>query len=261
MSDFLFTSESVSEGHPDKVADQISDAVLDAILAQDPRSRVAAETLVKDNLVVLAGEITTNARVNYDAVARQTIRRIGYTDPNIGFDVATEKYGDLIELGIIDPAKVVRVALQNVAFRLCAFEGGGGVRLRGQLSVPFQSGVSGRGLVGGDRPRGRGARGQALVEFALVLPDLSETSDIAKIAQVILDEVGRAARMDMRGRFRRISLREAVTSARVGVRQLDVGRSAVWAAARSERCPAQPRRSQSPARGHRFGAPRALDRA
>src|SRR5258708_21068031 len=86
MSDFLFTSESVSEGHPDKVADQISDAVLDAILAQDPRSRVAAETLVKDNLVVLAGEITTNAKVNFDAVARRTIRRIGYTDPKIGFD-------------------------------------------------------------------------------------------------------------------------------------------------------------------------------
>jgi len=89
MSEFLFTSESVSEGHPDKVADQISDAVLDAILAQDPRSRVAAETLVKNNLVVLAGEITTNARVNFDAVARKTIRRIGYTDPMIGFDTHT----------------------------------------------------------------------------------------------------------------------------------------------------------------------------
>jgi S-adenosylmethionine synthetase len=88
MSDFLFTSESVSEGHPDKVADQISDAVLDAILAQDPRSRVAAETLVKDNLVVLAGEITTNARVDFDAVARKTIRRIGYNDPALGFDAA-----------------------------------------------------------------------------------------------------------------------------------------------------------------------------
>ena len=86
MSDFLFTSESVSEGHPDKVADQISDAVLDAILAQDPRSRVAAETLVKDNLVVLAGEITTNADVDFQHIARNTIRRIGYTDPKIGFD-------------------------------------------------------------------------------------------------------------------------------------------------------------------------------
>ncbi|MCX7152989.1 MAG: methionine adenosyltransferase [Proteobacteria bacterium] len=89
MSSFLFTSESVSEGHPDKVADQISDAILDAILAQDKRSRVAAETLVKDNLVVLAGEITTGARVNFDEVARRTIKRIGYTDPAIGFDTST----------------------------------------------------------------------------------------------------------------------------------------------------------------------------
>jgi len=89
MSDFLFTSESVSEGHPDKVADQISDAVLDAILAQDPRSRVAAETLVKDNLVVLAGEITTHAKVDYDKIARKTIKRIGYNDPALGFDAET----------------------------------------------------------------------------------------------------------------------------------------------------------------------------
>src|ERR671936_683751 len=89
MSDFLFTSESVSEGHPDKVADQISDAVLDAILKQDKTSRVAAETLVKDNLVVLAGEITTHARVHYDEVARGTIKRIGYNDPTIGFDAST----------------------------------------------------------------------------------------------------------------------------------------------------------------------------
>jgi len=89
MNSFLFTSESVSEGHPDKVADQISDAVLDAILAQDKTSRVAAETLVKDNLVVLAGEITTGARVNYDDVARKTIKRIGYDDPKIGFDTHT----------------------------------------------------------------------------------------------------------------------------------------------------------------------------
>src|SRR4029077_15188145 len=89
MSNYLFTSESVSEGHPDKVADQISDAVLDAILAQDKRSRVAAETLVKDNLVVLAGEITTGAQVSFDEVARRTIKRIGYTDPAIGFDAST----------------------------------------------------------------------------------------------------------------------------------------------------------------------------
>src|SRR5471030_1372435 len=90
MSDFLFTSESVSEGHPDKVADQISDAVLDAILAQDPRSRVAAETLVKDNLVVLAGEITTGAKhIDYREVVRKTIKRIGYNDASIGFDADT----------------------------------------------------------------------------------------------------------------------------------------------------------------------------
>src|SRR5512141_721308 len=89
MNSFLFTSESVSEGHPDKVADQISDAVLDAILKQDKTSRVAAETLVKDNLVVLAGEITTGARVNYNEVVRRTINRIGYDDPAIGFDTHT----------------------------------------------------------------------------------------------------------------------------------------------------------------------------
>ena len=89
MSEFLFTSESVSEGHPDKVADQISDAVLDAILMQDKTSRVAAETLVKDNLVVLAGEITTGARVDYQNVVRKTIKRIGYDDPIIGFDTHT----------------------------------------------------------------------------------------------------------------------------------------------------------------------------
>jgi S-adenosylmethionine synthetase len=89
MSEFLFTSESVSEGHPDKVADQISDAVLDAILRQDKTSRVAAETLVKDNLVVLAGEITTGAKVDYQNVVRKTIKRIGYDDPVIGFDTHT----------------------------------------------------------------------------------------------------------------------------------------------------------------------------
>jgi S-adenosylmethionine synthetase len=85
-SDYLFTSESVSEGHPDKVADQISDAVLDAILAQDPKARVAAETLVTTGLVVMAGEITTNAVVNYAKVARETIRKIGYDRPELRFD-------------------------------------------------------------------------------------------------------------------------------------------------------------------------------
>src|SRR5918996_1937543 len=83
---FLFTSESVSEGHPDKVSDQISDAILDAILAQDPRSRVAAETLCNTGLVVLAGEITTNAHVDYIQVARDTIKRIGYDNTDYGID-------------------------------------------------------------------------------------------------------------------------------------------------------------------------------
>ena len=86
MTDFLFTSESVSEGHPDKVADQISDAILDAILAQDPRARVAAETLCNTGLVVLAGEITTHANVDYIGVARDTIKRIGYDNTDYGID-------------------------------------------------------------------------------------------------------------------------------------------------------------------------------
>ncbi|MFW7378038.1 MAG: methionine adenosyltransferase [Oligoflexus sp.] len=83
---YLFTSESVSEGHPDKVCDQISDAILDALLEQDPKARVAIETLVKTGLVVLAGEITANATVDYAHVAREVIKDIGYTDGSLGFD-------------------------------------------------------------------------------------------------------------------------------------------------------------------------------
>ncbi len=106
-NDFLFTSESVSEGHPDKVADQISDAILDALLAQDPRSRVAAETLTNTGLVVLAGEITTNAHVDYIQVARDTIRRIGYDNTEYGIDhkgcavlVAYDKQSNDIAQGV-----------------------------------------------------------------------------------------------------------------------------------------------------------------
>ena len=84
--EFLFTSESVSEGHPDKVADQISDGVLDAILADDPHGRVACETLVSTGLVVISGEITTTAQINYREVAQEVVRRIGYDDSDIGFD-------------------------------------------------------------------------------------------------------------------------------------------------------------------------------
>lgn len=86
---YLFTSESVAIGHPDKIADQISDGILDAILEQDPYGRVACETLVKTGLVLIAGEITTTATIDIPAIARETIREIGYTDPTMGFDYRT----------------------------------------------------------------------------------------------------------------------------------------------------------------------------
>jgi len=86
---YLFTSESVSEGHPDKVADQISDAILDSILAEDPRSRVACETLINTGMVILSGEITTNAHPDMTSVVRETIREIGYNSLEIGFDCDT----------------------------------------------------------------------------------------------------------------------------------------------------------------------------
>ena len=89
MKDFIFTSESVSEGHPDKVADQVSDAILDAILAQDPKSRVACETMVTTGMAVIAGEITTNAIVDYPKIVRETIKEIGYNDSAMGFDWET----------------------------------------------------------------------------------------------------------------------------------------------------------------------------
>ncbi len=97
-SSYLFTSESVTEGHPDKVSDQISDAVLDEALNQDPNSRVACETLVNTGLVVLAGEITTNGYIDFPGIARQTIKDIGYTDASMGFD-----YNSCAVLSAIDP--------------------------------------------------------------------------------------------------------------------------------------------------------------
>ena len=89
MKNYLFTSESVSEGHPDKVADQISDAILDAILEQDKTARVAAETMAATNLIVLASEISTNAMVDYEAITRDTLKGIGYDNPESGIDFKT----------------------------------------------------------------------------------------------------------------------------------------------------------------------------
>src|SRR6201993_4828047 len=89
MRNFLFTSESVTEGHPDKIADQISDAVLDEVMRQDPKGRVACETLVTTGLVVVSGEITTTAHVDYDELIRNTVQQVGYDDALFGFDSTT----------------------------------------------------------------------------------------------------------------------------------------------------------------------------
>ena len=105
--DYLFTSESVSEGHPDKVSDQVSDAIVDAMLAQDPKSRIACETLVTTGLAVIAGEVTTTADVDMEAIVRETVNEIGYNDPEIGFDghsceviVKLDKQSDDIAMGV-----------------------------------------------------------------------------------------------------------------------------------------------------------------
>lgn len=98
---YLFTSESVSEGHPDKMADQISDAILDAILAQDPRGRVACETLLTTGLVVVGGEITTSAKLNMSEIVRETIKKIGYDSSEKGFDYKT--CGVMIAVGAQSP--------------------------------------------------------------------------------------------------------------------------------------------------------------
>ena len=107
VNSYLFTSESVSEGHPDKVADQISDAILDAILAQDPAARVACETLVTTGMAVIAGEITTTAYADIPAIVRETIREIGYTSSDMGFDadscavlVSIDKQSPDISMGV-----------------------------------------------------------------------------------------------------------------------------------------------------------------
>src|SRR5213082_1135418 len=112
MSDneYLFTSESVTEGHPDKVADQISDGVLDAVMRDDPAGRVACETLVNTGLVVVSGEITTETYVDIQDVARQTVKRIGYTDAEFGFDYHTCAVINAIDKQSTDIAQGVDVA-------------------------------------------------------------------------------------------------------------------------------------------------------
>ena len=107
MEKILFTSESVTEGHPDKVCDAISDAILDAVVAQDPMSRVACETAACTGFAVIMGEITTNANVDYQKIARDTIREIGYTGGDMGFDadscaifVALDKQSEDIAMGV-----------------------------------------------------------------------------------------------------------------------------------------------------------------
>ncbi|MCB1070885.1 MAG: methionine adenosyltransferase, partial [Kiritimatiellae bacterium] len=89
LGNYVFTSESVTEGHPDKLCDGVSDAILDALLAQDPKSRVACETLAKTGMVIVAGEITTKATVNFADIARKKVEKIGYVHSEMGFDSGT----------------------------------------------------------------------------------------------------------------------------------------------------------------------------
>jgi S-adenosylmethionine synthetase len=112
-NEFLFTSESVTEGHPDKIADQISDGVLDAVIRDDPHARVACETLVNTGLVVVSGEITTTTYVDIQDVARDTIRRIGYTDANYGFDYQTCAVLNAIDKQSPDIAQGVDTAFES----------------------------------------------------------------------------------------------------------------------------------------------------
>ena len=107
MSRHVFTSESVTEGHPDKICDQVSDAILDAILTQDRVARVACETVVKTGFVLLAGEITTKAKIEFPEIVRETVRGIGYDDSSMGFDwqtcavmIAVERQSADIDQGV-----------------------------------------------------------------------------------------------------------------------------------------------------------------
>src|SRR5215213_9951733 len=112
-NEYLFTSESVTEGHPDKVADQISDGVLDAVMAEDPYGRVACETLVNTGLVVVSGEISTTTYVDVQEVARETIRKIGYVDADLGFSADSCAVLNAIDKQSPDIAKGVDAAYET----------------------------------------------------------------------------------------------------------------------------------------------------
>ena len=123
MKNYLFTSESVSEGHPDKMADQISDAMLDAFLAQDPKSRVACETMISTGFIVLAGEVTSTANLDYQAIARKTVQQIGYDSSDKGFDykscavfVSLDKQSPDIAMGVDRQDKEIGAGDQGIMF-------------------------------------------------------------------------------------------------------------------------------------------------
>ena len=112
MSKYIFTSESVTEGHPDKVADKISDAILDAYLTKDPTARTAAETVIKNNTVILAGEINSSAEIDAEQIVRDTINAIGYDHEALGFDGHSAKIINLLDRQSPDIAQGVDSALE-----------------------------------------------------------------------------------------------------------------------------------------------------
>ena len=120
MAKHLFTSESVSEGHPDKIADQISDAVLDAILEQDPKARVACETYVKTGMVLVGGEITTSAWVDIEEITRNTVREIGYVHSDMGFDA--NSCAVLSAIGKQSPCAIGRIDPVDCEARIIGLE-------------------------------------------------------------------------------------------------------------------------------------------